>query len=124
MIADSSYVDIVSVMESQFSRRKYLPRFLIPALLFMTRFFYKIDLSKVKPLDALKSIRVPVFIIHGGLDSLIPVEQAYKLSKACLNLNSQLWVVPEAAHTYAYFIKPGEYIYKVLSFFNQAFALT
>jgi uncharacterized protein len=123
VVADSAYGDVMSIIEEAFSKRKYLPKFLIPFVLSITKILYKFDFTWVSPVESLKLIDVPVFIIHGALDTVVPVEHAYRLSKACRNLMSQLWVVPEATHTSAYSIRTQEYIIRMLSFFKNAFAL-
>jgi uncharacterized protein len=122
VLADSSFGDIVSIMENEFSKRRYLPKFLIPLIIFTSKVLHGIDFTKVKPLDSIRSILSPVFIIHGGLDETIPVSHAYRLIKACKNRQSQLWIVPEAGHTSAYFERTDEYIKRMLTFFKAAFA--
>jgi dipeptidyl aminopeptidase/acylaminoacyl peptidase len=121
VVADSAYADIVSIIESEFSRRSGLPKFFIPIILFMTKNVYDVDFTAVKPVEAVKEITVPVFIIHGGKDDMIPVQHAYKLREACQNLESQLWIVPEASHSEPYLARPAEYMNRLISFFETAF---
>jgi uncharacterized protein len=124
VVADSSFVDIVSILKWKLSRWSFLSKLIIPFLTFFARLMYRFDITGVKPLEAIRSISVPVFIIHGGRDRVIPVEHAYRLKKACKNLNDLLWVVPEANHTGAFFIHTEEYLSKVINFFHKAFAST
>ena len=123
VVADSSFTDIISILESKLSRFKFLPRHFIPFLFSAVKLFYRIDFTRVKPIKAVGSITVPVFVIHGGKDDMIPVDHAYRLIKACRNLYHQIWIVPEAKHTGAYLIRTEEYILRLLSFFKTAFAL-
>ena len=120
VVVDGAYADIVSIVESEFANRSDLPGFFLPIILFMTDKLYDVDFTAIKPIEALKDITVPVFIIHGGQDSMVPVEHAYRLAEVCRNPDSQSWVVPEAEHCEAYIERPEEYVTKVLSFFDDA----
>jgi uncharacterized protein len=124
VVADSAYVDVISLIKWKLSRWKFLSAFLVPLILLVTKILYKIDFSRVKPLESVKKIKVPVFIIHGGKDTTVPVQHAYRLRGACRNRDNQFWVVPEAAHTDAFSIHTEEYLARVTSFFRHAFALT
>ena len=118
-VTDGAYADIVSIVESEFASRSNLPGFFLPIILFLTKTLYDVDFTAIKPIEAVKDITVPVFIIHGGLDSMVPVGHAYRLADACRNPDSQLWVVPEAEHCEGYIERPEEYEDKVLSFFSD-----
>jgi len=83
---------------------------------------YGIDFTAVKPVEAVRQTTVPVFIIHGGQDDMVPVEQAYKLIEASQNPDSKLWIVPEAGHSSPYLARPEEYMDKILPFFDDALA--
>jgi pimeloyl-ACP methyl ester carboxylesterase len=120
VVADSSFVDVVSLIKWKFSRWRLVSLLLVPTVVFVIRALYSIDFRKIKPLEAIKLISVPVFIIHGGKDSTIPVSHAYRLRSACHNRWNQLWVVPEASHTDAFTMRTEEYVTKILSFFNKA----
>jgi fermentation-respiration switch protein FrsA (DUF1100 family) len=120
VVADAAYADIVSIIESEFAERSDLPRFFIPIILFMTRTAYDVDFTAIKPEEAVKETSVPVFIIHGEQDEMIPVEHAYRLKEASQNPDSRLWVVPEAQHANSYLVKPTQYKEQVISFFDEA----
>lgn len=116
---DGAYADIVSIVESEFANRSDLPKFFLPIILFMTKTLYDVDFTAIKPIEAVREITVPVFIIHGGQDTMVPVEHAYRLAEACQNPDSRSWVVPEAEHCEAYIERPEEYVDKVFSFFDD-----
>jgi dipeptidyl aminopeptidase/acylaminoacyl peptidase len=124
VVADSAYVDVVSLMKWRLSKWKYLTALLIPAIVSVTRFLYHFDFRKINPLDAIKMIKVPIFIIHGAQDNVVPVTHAYRLRGACKNRLNRFWVVPEASHTDAFKTRTEEYLTRVLSFFREAFAAT
>ena len=121
VIVDGAYADIVSIVESEFANRSDLPQFFLPIILFMTKNLYDVDFTAIKPIEATKNITVPVFVIHGGQDSTVPVEHANRLAEVCQNPYSMLWIVPEAEHCEAYMERSEEYVNKVVSFFEEAF---
>jgi dipeptidyl aminopeptidase/acylaminoacyl peptidase len=120
VVADAAYADIVSIMESEFAERSNLPGFFMSIILFMTRTVYDVDFTAVKPGEAVKETSVPVFIIHGEQDEMVPVEHAYRLKEASQNPDSRLWILPEAQHANSYQVRPTEYKEQVISFFDEA----
>jgi len=120
VVADCAYADIISIIESEFANRSNLPKFFIPIILSIAKNIYEIDFTEIKPEEAVREISVPVFIIHGGQDEMIPVQHAYRLKEASQNLDSKLWIVPEAQHANSYLIRPAEYKEQVIAFFDEA----
>ncbi|MBL9091830.1 MAG: alpha/beta hydrolase [Planctomycetaceae bacterium] len=66
--------------------------------------------------QAARGVRVPVMMVHGGKDRMIPVEAAQALRK-CIAGPAKLWVVAEAKHNGAVFTLPDEYRRRLLRFF-------
>jgi len=62
------------------------------------------DAENVSAFDAAKKIRVPVLIVHGGMDEVVPVEQSKKT--ASLIPNCRLEIIQGADHHYS---KPGDF---------------
>ena len=120
IVADSSFADMAHVIKSEFSKRSRLPEFFFPWTLLMAKSLYGIDLSQLKPVDAVRQATAPpVLVIHGGQDDTIPVEHANMLASSSRNPDSGLWIVPEAQHVGSYAARPEEYINKVMSFFDH-----
>ncbi|MFA4855813.1 MAG: alpha/beta fold hydrolase [archaeon] len=74
------------------------------------------DAENVSAFDAAKKIRVPVLIVHGGMDKVVPVEQSKKT--ASLIPNCRLEIVQGADHHYS---KPGDFE-KMLALVSKFFA--
>jgi len=120
IVADSSFADLARVIKFEFSKRSRLPMFFFPWTAFMANRLYGINLSMLKPVDAVKQTTAPpVLFIHGGQDDTIPVEHAHILASSSRNRDSSLWIVPEAQHVGSYAVRPEEYLSKVISFFDQ-----
>ena len=70
----------------------------------MARLMYGIDLANHKPVEAVARLgNRPLLLIHGALDSTVPVSHAYALQRAAANNpNMQSWVVSDAEHARAF----------------------
>jgi fermentation-respiration switch protein FrsA (DUF1100 family) len=120
IIADSSFADLGDIVQSEFSKRSNLPGFFLTWTVFIAKRLYGIDLSALKPVEAVKKTDAPpVLFIHGGQDDMIPVEHAKVLVKSSSNHQSKLWIVPAAQHVGSYAARPKEYGSKVISFFDK-----
>jgi fermentation-respiration switch protein FrsA (DUF1100 family) len=121
VVADSAFADLRDMMEPEFSRRTKFPGFFLSPVLFVVKIMYGIDFNAIKPVEVVSDIAPrPVFFIHGELDDTVPLEHVYRLHEAADNPDSQLWVVPEAAHVRAYVTYPEEYIDRITAFFDAA----
>lgn len=117
IVADSSYANLdlmINALYRQFFFLKY-PFTYITRLL--AKLIIGIDTSKVSPEKAIKGIKTPILLIHGEKDSQISVENSYLLRKA--NPKAELWVIEEADHGEAHYLRKEEYETKVLDFFNK-----
>lgn len=119
LVSDSGYADLADIINSEFEERSNLPRFFIPLILFTAKILYGVDFAAVRPIEAVQVSTVPIFVIHGALDSMVPVAHAYRLAEASGNRNSRLWILQDAGHANPYLIRPAEYMKNVLDFFDQ-----
>lgn len=65
-----------------------------------------------------RRLRVPLLMIHGGRDSTIPVELAYRLHKR-LPQRTRLWVVPKSSHNRSIRTQPTRYRRRVSRFLRN-----
>lgn len=68
-----------------------------------------------------KSVTQPMFMIHGGRDSYIPVEQA-KVLFNILKGPKELWIVPQAKHNQSVAVAPADYAARTVDFFDRYLA--
>ena len=61
-----------------------------------------------------------LFVIHGGRDATIPMEEAQSLYQAA-HEPKEWWLIPEAEHATGYFDRTDEYVRRVKEFFQHAF---
>lgn len=75
------------------------------------------DLALARPVDALARTRVPVLLIHGDGDRVVPPAMAREL--AAVGGGHQLEAFPGAGHCCAVFADPGRYWERVLGFVGR-----
>lgn len=81
-----------------------------------TRWKYHLDLSTVSPENVAANTHVPVLLIHGQIDSNIPVRHSRRIKLA--NPHVVLWEVPGADHCGAISVAPVEFEQKVIAWFD------
>jgi len=80
-----------------------------------TRWKYHLDLASVSPETAVTHTHVPVLLIHGQVDSNIPVRHSRRIKLA--NPQAVLWEVPDADHCGAISVAPAEFEHRTLGWF-------
>jgi hypothetical protein len=80
-----------------------------------SRWKYGFDLRQVSPATAVAATKVPVFLIHGQVDSNIPVRHSRRIKS--LAPAAILWEVPHADHCGAISTAPEEFERRVLDWF-------
>jgi alpha-beta hydrolase superfamily lysophospholipase len=81
-----------------------------------TRWKYHLDFARVSPENAVAHTHVPVLLIHGQVDSNIPVRHSRQIKLA--NPQVALWEVPGADHCGAISVAPAELEHRTLSWFG------
>src|SRR5258708_8488445 len=89
------------------------------ALLF-ARIRYHLDLTQASPENAVARSRGPVLLIHGILDSNIPLRPSLPLQSR--NPNATLWEVPGADHCGAISVEPKEFEKRARAWFDIHFS--
>jgi uncharacterized protein len=79
---------------------------------------YKLDLQQVSPEDIVSSTGVPVLLIHGQIDSNIPLRHSYRIRARNSSVN--LWEVPDADHCGAITVARSELETRVIDWFQKA----
>lgn len=81
------------------------------------RWKYGLDMQQISPEDSVSRTTVPILLIHGQMDSNIPVRHSRRIHAR--NLNTQLWEVPGADHCGAINAGPQEFERRLLSWFKS-----
>jgi uncharacterized protein len=93
-----------------------LLRPLIESALLRARWKYGFNMEEISPEDSVAASSTPVLLIHGQVDSNIPVRHSRLIHAR--NLNTQLWEVPGADHCGAISTAPQEFKEKLLGWFR------
>ena len=75
------------------------------------------DLRLARPVDALARSRVPVLLLHGEADAVVPVAMAHELVAA--GTGHELHTFPGAGHCCSVFADPGRYWDVTLGFLGR-----
>jgi len=81
------------------------------------RWKYRLDMQQISPEDSVAATRVPVFLIHGQMDSNIPIRHSRQIH--AMNPNTTLWEVPNADHCGAISAAPQEFEQRLLKWFSR-----
>jgi uncharacterized protein len=92
-----------------------LLRPLVEVAFLRARLKYHLDMDEISPEDSVAATTIPVFLIHGEVDSNIPVRHSQIIHAR--NANTQLWEIPAADHCGAISTAPQEFEHRILSFF-------
>jgi fermentation-respiration switch protein FrsA (DUF1100 family) len=74
--------------------------------------------SAVSPLEAARSLTIPLFLVHGRADTTIPplnAEQIYAEARA----PKEVWLIPGARHDNMWDVGGEEYRRRIIGFFEQ-----
>lgn len=121
VIADSGYSDVKDILVQVGSMMKFplgihIPgKYLYPLVRLGAKIFGKFDPEEASPKEVLKKCKIPVLLIHGGKDRLVPVEMGYENYEACAS-EKELLIIPEADHCMSYCMDKETYEEKVISF--------
>ncbi len=70
---------------------------------------------------AARDVRIPVQMVHGQRDTMIPLAAADTLRR-CVSGHVKMWVVPGAKHNQAIAVEPAEYRRRLVAFFDAHLA--
>jgi uncharacterized protein len=95
-----------------------LLRPLVEVAFLRARSKYGVDLQQISPKDSVAATSVPVLLIHGKIDSNIPVRHSRMIHS--YTPKTVLWEVPGAEHCGAISAAPDEFERRVLEWFGAS----
>ncbi len=127
VVADSAFSDLWAMVRANATgaRRPLAP--FHPGMDAFARWLYGIDLGQVSPASSVAASNVPVLIIHGEDDVMVPVSHARLISEAATSNGDasaarrpvEVWTVPGAGHVQSYHTQREEYVRRVSDFFAR-----
>lgn len=109
IVADCPYTSASAIIRSVCRRNLGLPPALaMPLVRLSARVYGGFRLSDGDALAAVARARVPILLVHGGIDALVPCSMSRELAAACAS-RATLVTVPTADHGIAYMTDPAAY---------------
>ncbi|HBY98181.1 MAG TPA: hypothetical protein DEP84_30265, partial [Chloroflexi bacterium] len=75
-------------------------------------------LSVAEPARWAPQVEQPVLLMHGGRDRFVPAAAVHRLADSLAGPH-EVWSVPEADHRQLDQIQPGEYLERVVGWFER-----
>jgi len=120
IIEDSGYTTVKAELSHQLKYLYHLPAFpIMEVTSAITKMRAGYTFDEASALESVKKNKLPLFIIHGDKDDLVPTEMAYEIYHAATS-QKQLWIVHGAGHTEAYTIAEKEYQKRLKAFLDRA----
>lgn len=116
-VLDSSFANLFEELDFVFG---WLGPFRHPLLGLMRTWNFLllgINASAVAPEKFISAVKTPVLLIHGDLDSQVPVSGSLRLHEK--NPAAELWIIKGAEHCQTRDMAGAEYDKRVLEFFNK-----
>ncbi|GAX02292.1 alpha/beta hydrolase [Secundilactobacillus silagei] len=119
VVADSGFASIYQMAKTTLRRDYHLPANpIVPIADWLARFRTGSRLSQERVDDQLKRAMVPILIIHGEADQVVPVKHA-KLLYNAISGPKEAYIVPNAKHIQAYAHDPEHYKQVLTDFLAQ-----
>ena len=120
IIADSGYTSVNEELAHQLKYLYHLPAFpIMEVTSVVTKMRAGYTFKEASALEQVKKNRLPLFIIHGDQDELVPTQMANRLYEAA-NSPKEIWIVPGAGHTEGFTVEEGEYKKRIKGFIDKA----
>lgn len=122
--AESSFADFREIAYDRMGQAfhtgpwlgRTLLRPLVEAAFLRTRWKYGLDMQAVSPELSIADSKIPVLLIHGQVDSNIPVRHSRMIHTQ--DPRTVLWEVPNADHCGAISVAPKEFEERILDWFS------
>ncbi|MGR3763247.1 alpha/beta hydrolase [Rossellomorea sp. NS-SX7] len=122
IIADSGYTSVEEELAHQLKYLYNLPSFpLMDITSLVTEIRAGFSFEEASALEQVKKKKnnLPLFIIHGDKDELVPSEMAEQLYENTSGMK-ELWIIPDVGHTQGFLDEEEEYKRRLMGFIEEA----
>lgn len=120
IVEDSGYTTVKAELTHQMKYLYNLPAFPIMEVTSgITKLRAGYTFGEASAVDSVMKNKLPLFIIHGDQDELVPTEMANEIFEASTS-EKEIWIVPGAGHTEAYTVAEEEYQKRLKAFLDKA----
>lgn len=118
IIADSGYSTVKAELAHQLKNLYNLPPFpLLEVTSIITKLRAGYTLEEASSINKVKGNSVPLLIIHGDADDLVPTKMAHEIFDVAGG-EKELWIVPDVGHTKAFDVITEEFQHKIKDFID------
>jgi alpha-beta hydrolase superfamily lysophospholipase len=119
VVAESGFATLRNVFDDYQRRMIKLPwHYLRNIVIKRSEFLADFKANDVAPVEAVKSIHVPIFLLHGTEDNLIKYNYSEKVYQAANN-PKELWLISGARHHDMMEVGGEEYTRRITAFFEK-----
>lgn len=116
IIADCPYTTPEAILGGMVHKKTHLPDALIrPLIRSSANFFGRFDLSEVSAVDAVRHTHLPILLLHGEADTLVPCEMSEEIRLANPE-RIERRTFPDAEHAGCFFADEPRYLAAVDAF--------
>jgi len=120
IVEDCGYTSVSDELSYELKQLYHLPKFpLIYTASWVADWKAHFNFLEASSVNQLKKNKLPIFFIHGSVDTFVPTKMVYENYKATTVKDKKLWVVPGAKHGEALNKQPKQYEEKVSAFMGQ-----
>jgi hypothetical protein len=122
VVAESGFASLRTVFDDYQKRIIKLPwHYLRNIVIKRSEYLARFKANDVAPVEAVKHVHVPIFLLHGTEDNLIKYNYSEKVYEAA-NPPKELWLIPGARHDDMKEVGGEEYINRITDFFDKYLA--
>lgn len=118
--ADCGFASPEGVLRETIRRRNWPEAVFYPLVSLSARLFGGFRVEERTALDAVRHAKIPILLIHGEEDRIVPCHMAHALRDACASAVTLL-TVPGAAHGVSYYMDKDAYWKALDDLFETAF---
>ena len=117
-VSDCGYTSVEDQLDFQLKSLFHIPPAFPKAVCrWFARHVAGFDIHEAQPIDRIRKCRVPILIVQGTEDFLVPKEMAYQLCSAC-TAKKRMLMVRHASHAESIAVEPESYHKAIREFFE------
>lgn len=119
VVAESGFATLRTVFDDYQKRMIKLPwHYLRNMVIKRSEYLARFKANDVAPVEAVKNLHIPIFLLHGTEDNLIKYNYSEKVYNAA-NAPKELWLIPGARHHDMMEVGGEEYTRRITIFFEK-----
>ena len=118
ILADCGYESPKEIISKYITDLKLPSKLFYPFVKLAAKIFGKFNLESASAIESVKTCKVPLILIHGTIDSMVPYEHSINIYNACTS-EKKLVLIENAEHGVSYMFDPNTYVNELNSFIKN-----